>query len=498
MTLFARPGSGWSEVGRGLTDLATATAVSHHGDPLPVGTPDETMLAIAAELGAPTIPETGMGATGALTTLGDLIARYGLDLTHQLCAAHLQPPPLTVAVIADALASATNASLDTYDSGPATLAVERWTVASLARLAGLPETSGGVFGPGGSYSNLLAMLVARDETARRRGIDVRRAGVRDLVRPVVFCSSVAHFSINRACAALGLGESAVIPVAVDADHRMIPEALEAAIGERADSQTPVAIVATAGTTDFGTVDPLPEVADIARRHGIWLHVDAAYGFGALFSSRLAPLLGGLGRADSVTLDLHKVGWQPAAASVLLLADESRFASLNRSVSYLNPEDDEEAGYGGLLGLTLQTTRRPDVLKVAATLLAFGRGGLGSMLDTCHELARYAESRIATELQLEMVAPVTLTTVVFRYRCQDSNTVNAELRRRLISSGTALIGRTEVRVRGEAVPTVCLKLTLLNPETSEQSIDALFDEITRVGMEVETSQTRFGDTTIITR
>lgn len=449
------------------------------------------LAAVATALGPERIPETGTGEPAALAHLARLIATYGLDLTHELCAAHLQPPPLTVAVVADALASATNASLDTYDSGPATLAIEKWTINALARLAGFTESAGGVFGPGGSYSNLLALLIARDYGAAQRGIDIRHNGVSALPRPVVLCSRVAHFSIHRACAALGLGEAAVVPVEVDADHRMIPAALEAVLADLAESHTPMAVVATAGTTDFGTIDPLPAIADIAARYGLWLHVDAAYGFGSLFSDKLSALLAGIERADSITLDLHKIGWQPAAASVLLLADAERFASLNRSVAYLNPDDDVKAGYGGLLGQTLQTTRRPDVLKVAATFLAYGRRELGAMLDGCHELARHAERRIASELQLELVAPVTLTTVVFRYRCEDLDLdqVNAEVRRRLISSGRALIGRTQVRVNGEGEPRTCLKLTLLNPETSAADIEALFDELLRVALEVESEGLR---------
>ncbi|MEU0544627.1 pyridoxal-dependent decarboxylase [Nocardia sp. NPDC005978] len=483
---FAQPGTGWTAVGGGLAQLAAAVEGRHHNSPLPSGQPAEMLAAVAESLGPEQIPADGIGEAAALNHLADLIAAYGLDLTHKLTAAHLQPPPLTVAVVADALASATNASLDTYDSGPATLGIEQWTIKALAKLAGFTESAGGVFGPGGSYSNLLALLVARDYGAMQNGVDIRQNGVSALARPVVLCSRVAHFSIHRACAALGLGEAAAIPIPVDADHRMIPEALDEVLTELRASHTPVAIVATAGTTDFGSIDPLPEIADIAAKHGVWMHVDAAYGFGSLFSDELAPLLTGIERADSITLDLHKVGWQPAAASVLLLADQQRFASLNRSVAYLNPDDDVEAGYGGLLGQTLQTTRRPDVLKVAATFLAYGRSGMGKMLDQCHELAKYAEGRIGTELQLELVAPVTLTTVVFRYLCEDLDldAVNGELRRRLISSGKALIGRTQVRVRGEGEPRTCVKLTLLNPETTEQDIDELFDELLRVGLEVE--------------
>ncbi|MGO3327678.1 pyridoxal phosphate-dependent decarboxylase family protein [Gordonia sp. (in: high G+C Gram-positive bacteria)] len=485
---FAAPGPGWSEVGDALSRMATTVADRHHGSPLPYGAPGEMLTAVTDALGPGRLPDDGIGEDRALTQVAELVARYGLDLTHRFTAAHLQPPPLTVSVAADALASATNASLDTYDSGPATLAIENWTITALARLAGFGPSAGGVFGPGGSFSNLLAMLIARDHAAAKLRIDTRHHGVAALPRPLVFCSRVAHFSINRACATLGLGESAVVAVDVDHHHRMIPAALEAAL-DAADG-TPVAIVATAGTTDFGTVDPLPEIADIAGRHDVWLHVDAAYGFGSLFSDRLRHLVHGIDRADSVTLDLHKIGWQPAAASLLLLRDEDLFSALNRNVAYLNPEDDEEAGFGGLLGHTLQTTRRPDVLKVLTTFLAYGRSGLGDMLDTCHAVARHAQARITAEPQLELVAQVSLTTVVFRYRCQNLDTVNAELRRRLISSGTALIGRTRVRIAGNDAPSTCLKLTLLNPNTTGSDIDELFDELLRHALEVESENAEY--------
>ena len=482
---FASPGSGWSDAASRLDRAAASVVGMHHGMPLPSGEPSEVLAAVSAALGKNHLPENGVGEAAALGQMAQLIARYGLDLTNSLTAAHLQPPPLTVAVAADALASATNASLDTYDSGPATLAIEAWTISTLAHIAGFGDSAGGVFGPGGSYSNLLGLMLARDYSAASRGLDSRQHGVANLRRPTVFCSAAAHFSIQRACATLGLGEGAVVPVAVDDSHRMIPAALESSLD--ASDGTPIAIVATAGTTDFGTIDPLAEVAGIASDREVWLHVDAAYGFGTLFSDRLSHLIAGLHLADSVTLDLHKIGWQPAAASVLLLADVSRFGPLERNVAYLNPEDDEEAGFGGQLGRTLQTTRRPDAIKVAATFLAYGRGGLGDMLNACHDLARYAERRIATELQLELVAPVTITTVVFRYRCEDIEGVNAELRRRLIRDGRALVGRTSTPVRGSD-PCTCLKLTLLNPETTESEIDALFDDLLRMALEVESEAT----------
>ncbi|MBV9844751.1 MAG: aminotransferase class V-fold PLP-dependent enzyme [Kutzneria sp.] len=449
-----------------------------------MGRPGEVLDAAMRALGPAVLPELGIGTDQALSRIASVLVEHGMDPASPMAAAHLQPPPLAVAVAADTLASAANSSLDTYDSGPAGIAMERWVVHVLAGLAGLPAGADGVFTPGGSLSNLTALLLARDSTAARLGIDVRSDGVGALERPVVLCSELAHFSVHRACAALGLGEAAVRMVPVDGRRRMRVAAAEQLL---AGGGTPIAIFATAGTTDFGSVDPLPELADLAADTGTWLHVDAAYGFGALFCDQLAAKVSGIRHADSITVDLHKIGWQPAAASALLVRDPTAFGALDRQVAYLNPADDVTAGYDGRLGMSLQTTRRADAVKVAATLLAHGRRGLGGMLQACHDLAVYAQHRITMDERLELVAPAELTTVVFRYRTRDpalANAVNAALRRRLMASGRALVGRTDVGVPAST----CLKCTLLNPNATTVDIDALVDAVLDAGSTSEEALT----------
>jgi L-2,4-diaminobutyrate decarboxylase len=457
--------------------LSAAGAARRPDGPLPPGRPAAVLAAAAAALGP--VPEFGHGAEFALSTLAAVLVEHGVDLAHPLAAAHLQPPPLAVAVAADVLASAGNASVDTYDSGPSAIAVERWVIAALAGLAALGERADGVLTPGGSMSNLLALLLARDAAGHRRGADIRRDGAAVLPHPVVLCSELTHFSVHRACATLGLGERAVRALPVDEHRRLRPQSVAAALRSLGPGETPVAVVATAGTTDFGTVDPLPALAEVCAESGVWLHVDAAYGFGALCSARLADRLTGIELADSITADLHKLFWQPASASALLIADAGAFAALDRTVAYLNPVDDTDAGFAGLLGRSLQTTRRPDAVKVAATLLAYGRRGIGELVDACHDLAQYAADRIAAEPELELVSPAELTTVVFRYRGSDE--VNGTLRRRLLESGTALIGRTEARMLpAGGRPAVCLKFTLLNPTATTADVDVLVDAVLRAG------------------
>lgn len=463
-----------------------STVSDRERGPLPAGLPADVLRRTTEMLGEARVPTTGVGESAALDLLAGLLDEHGIDLSHPHAAAHLQPPVLQVAVDADALASASNASMDTYDSGPATLAIEQWVVRALARLAGFGPEADGVLTPGGSISNLLAVLIARDSAAAKAGIDVRRHGIDGLERPVVFCSELAHFSVQRACAALGLGEDAAVTIASDSDFRMRLDVLEAELAR--PGRTPIAVVATAGTTDYGSIDPIAGIASLAHQYGAWLHVDAAYGFGALFSDRLAPLLAELPVADSVTLDLHKIGWQPAATSMLLVADRNRFASFGRSVDYLNPADDIDSGLDGLLGRSLQTTRRPDAVKVATTLTAYGRTGLGAMLDTCHELAHAAAARVVADSNLELLAPVTLTTVLFRVAGEELaaaelDAVQGEVRRRLLTSGRVLIGRTKVPARNGRPAAVALKLTLLNPNATATDIEELLDQVVATGHDV---------------
>jgi L-2,4-diaminobutyrate decarboxylase len=454
------------------------------GGPVPAGTSGELAAQVAAALADDPLPVEGVGAGTALAALTGVFTRGSADPSEPACAGHLHCPPLAVAVAADLVASALNQSLDSWDQAPAATALEPLVVRALARLAGLdPDRAGGVVTSGGTASNLMGLLLARDRALRTAfGVDVGETGLPGQAagRLRVLCSADAHFSLARAAALLGLGERAVLPVATDGAHRMDPTALTMALAEtRRRGEVPVAVVATAGTTDFGAIDPLDAIAAVCAEQDVWLHVDAAYGGGALFSSRLAPLLTGLARADSAALDLHKLGWQPVAAGVFLIRDAAFLEPLARQVAYLNPADDEESGYPSLLGRSLRTTRRPDVLKIAVSLRALGRAGLGALVDRCHDLAWHAARGIAAHPRLELDAEPVLTTVVFGYRPRAAgddvrDRVNAALRRRLLREGRAVVGRTEAGGR------VRLKLTLLNPHATEADVDRLLDAVAAAG------------------
>ncbi|WP_223166771.1 pyridoxal phosphate-dependent decarboxylase family protein [Nonomuraea sp. SYSU D8015] len=460
---------------------ALAEGAARRGGPIPAGTPQELAARVARVFAEP-------GGEDALHRLTALVAAGSADPADPACAAHLHCPPLAVAVAADLAISALNPSQDSWDQAPATTALETLVLGELAAMAGYPSTAAGVLTSGGTESNLMGLMLARDRVlGRATGRRIEHHGLpASPPQARIFASAAAHFSVRRAAALLGLGEDAVVTVPVDRELRMKPEALAGVLRECVRrGELPMAVVATAGTTDTGAIDPLEACASLAAEHGAWCHVDAAYGGGALLSDRLAPLLAGLGRADSVSLDWHKLGWQPAAAGVFLVRQAESYASLARRAAYLNPADDEEAGYTSLLGLSLRTTRRPDAFKIAVTLGVLGRDGLGRLVDACHALARAGAAAVRAHPRLELHADPVLTAFLFRYVPADparADRVNAGLRRRLLREARAVVGRTELP--GEGPGRVRLKLTLLNPHTTAAEVERLVHLVAAAGQAEE--------------
>ncbi|MER6950134.1 pyridoxal-dependent decarboxylase [Nonomuraea sp. NPDC000554] len=456
---------------------ALAAGAARRGGPVPAGSPEGLGAEVARALAH---PDRG-GALGRLTAL---LAYGSADPAEPSCAAHLHCPPLAVAVAADLAVSALNPSLDSWDQAPAATTLETLLLEELARLVGFGSGAAGVLTSGGTESNLMGLMLARDLVlGRASGRRIELAGVPGTApRARIFASEAAHFSTRRAAALLGLGEDAVVPVPVDRELRMDPRALSEALRDSVSrGERPVAVVATAGTTDTGAIDPLRECAAQAAEHGAWLHVDAAYGGGALLSDRLAPLLDGVELADSVSLDWHKLGWQPIPAGVFLVRRAETYASLARRAAYLNPADDEEAGYPSLLGLSLRTSRRADAFTIAVTLRTLGRDGLGRLVDACHDLAHAGAAAVRAHPRLDLHADPVLTTFLFRYLPSDparADRVNAGLRRRLLREGTAVVGRTELP--GEGPGRVRLKLTLLNPHTTPAEVERLLQGVVAAG------------------
>lgn len=414
----------------------------------------------------PVLPDEGVGAHDALYDVVRAAAQGAADPADPHCVAHLHCPPLAVAAAADLAASALNPSMDSWDQAPAAAVIEEEVTAELARLVYPDEPEpDAVITSGGTESNLVALLLARE---RAQALGERTVQV--------LIGTNAHHSVRRAAWMLGLPT----PMTVECrDGRMLPAALDRKLASLGGG--PTLVVATAGTTDEGLIDPLPEIAQVAEGFGAELHVDAAYGGPLLFSEALAPHLRGIAEAVSVTYDLHKLGWQPVAAGVLAVADKSALEALSLSADYLNADDDTEAGMPDLLGRSLRTSRRPDVLKIAATLRALGRGGLGRMVEHCVGTARQFGQAIDRHPQLRRLRRRSdasgISTVLFRPLRADQlpaeagDALVAAIRRQLLNEGLAVLGRATTS-DADGRSQLWLKATLLHPQTTADDLQGL--------------------------
>ncbi|MFB9622746.1 pyridoxal phosphate-dependent decarboxylase family protein [Nonomuraea helvata] len=470
---LSSPGSDDLHTLIGTVLQALSDGAQQRGGPVPAGEPVELAGDVRDALG-PLLLREGRGV-GVLASLTEILARGAVDLADPAWSAHLLSPPLAISAAADVAAAILNADLTSWDQSPAGIIIESEVVRAMCTLVGYdPDAAAGVVTSGGTESNLVGLFLARD----RPGGPGPAHG-----RSVVYASRSAHFSIRRSARLLGFPDENVIPVETNARDQMDPDALRAALeGGTREGRWPACVVATTGTTDFGAIDPVEDIITISRAHGAAVHVDAAYGGGALFSGKLASLLTGIDGADSVSLDLHKFGWQPIGAGVLLTRRADAFAPMAFEAPYVNAADDLRAGHLNHTDRSLRTTRRADAFKIAVTLQAVGTERLGEMVDHCHMLARHAARRIALTPYLALACDPVLSTVVFRYVPRAdvparSDAVNVSLRRRILAEGKAVVGRTELRTRK---PSVWLKLTLLNPFMTVEDVDWVLDVITSAG------------------
>ncbi|OKH98548.1 pyridoxal-dependent decarboxylase [Streptomyces sp. CB02923] len=430
----------------------------------------------------------------ALDELEEVYLRDAVYFHHPRYLAHLNCPVVIPALVGEAVLSAVNSSLDTWDQSAGGTLIERRLIDWTARRIGLGERADGIFTSGGTQSNLQAMLLARDEACRTalarennpdesipgeepQGVAtaVRRTDI--LPRLRIFASQVGHFSIEKAATLLGLGAEAVIAVPCGPDKRMRADALAAELARcEAEGLIPMAVVATAGTTDFGSIDPLPDVADLCARYGAWMHVDAAYGCGLLVSRRRA-LLDGIERADSVTVDYHKSFFQPVSSSAVLVRDHATLRHVTYHADYLNPARMAERRIPNQVDKSIQTTRRFDALKLWLTLRTMGADGIGELFDEVVDRAADAWKILNDDPRFEVVVEPQLSTLVFRYLPYTddrdpvlSDEVNLHAREALFASGDAIVAGTVVDGRH------FLKFTLLNPETTLADIATVLDLI----------------------
>ncbi|MFF5895821.1 pyridoxal phosphate-dependent decarboxylase family protein [Streptomyces argenteolus] len=404
----------------------------------------------------------------ALDELAEVYLRDAVYFHHPRYLAHLNCPVVIPAVVGEAVLSAVNSSLDTWDQSAGGTLIERRLIDWTADRIGLGPAADGVFTSGGTQSNLQALLLAREEAKVRP---------EHFSRLRILASECSHFSVQKSAKLLGLGPDSVVSVPVDREKRMQTVALTAAL-ERcaAEGTVPMAVVATAGTTDFGSIDPLPEIAALCERYATWMHVDAAYGCGLLASPTRRGLLDGIERADSVTVDYHKSFFQPVSSSAVLVRDRATLRHATYHAEYLNPRRALQERIPNQVDKSLQTTRRFDALKLWMTLRVMGADGVGELFDAVCALAGEGWRLLAADPRYDVVVEPQLSTLVFRYvparaaAPEEIDGANLHARKALFSSGEAVVAGTKVGSRQY------LKFTLLNPGTTARDLTAVLDLI----------------------
>jgi aromatic-L-amino-acid/L-tryptophan decarboxylase len=417
------------------------------------------------------------GAPTELAAVHEEFMRYILPFTalnsHPGFMGWVQGAGTPVGMLAEMLAAGLNANLGGRDQIP--IEVERQLVQWMCETFGFPAGATGLFVTGASVANLMAVVIARDVAF---GYDVRRVGIlAEKQQLTAYASTAVHTCVTKAIDLVGVGSDALRLVPTDRRRRIDLAALIDAIKrDRASGLKPFLIVGTAGTVDTGAIDDLIGLSDVARRENLWFHVDGACGALAKLAPELAPKLAGIERADSLAFDFHKWGQVPYDAGFLLV----RNGDLHRNAfsapsAYLRRET------GGLsAGARWPCDYGPDLsrgfraLKTWFTLKVLGTAAIGAAISRSCDLARYLEQRIQLSPELQLMAPLELNIVCFRYRADRSDEVNARIVVALQESGLVAPSTTILDGR------LAIRAAIVNHRTTRAEIDTLVDNTLALG------------------
>jgi aromatic-L-amino-acid/L-tryptophan decarboxylase len=350
-----------------------------------------------------------------------------------------------------------------------------------------PQGTSGIFVTGTSMANLMAVLVARTATLGR---GVRRQGLGDAGASLTAYTSVAaHGCISKAMDIAGFGSEALRCVKTDRCHRIDVAALRERIArDRADGLNPFLVVGSAGTVDIGAIDDLQALGALCREENLWFHVDGAYGALGVLSPALAPQLAGIENADSIALDFHKWGQVPYDAGFLMVRDgEQHRETFAAPAAYLRRETRGlSAGSPWPCEFGPDLSRGFRALKTWFTLKAFGTEKLGAVIARSCALAGYLEARVLAEPRLELLAPVQLNIVCFRYRADDADHVNGGIVIDIQESGVAAPSTTIIDGQ------LAIRAAIVNHRTDICDVDALISAVLEFGSQ----RTSRGDNPVI--
>ena len=427
--------------------------------------PDVRPGEIAEQLPAQA-PETGEAFETIMSDFERIIVPGITHWNHPRFFAYFATSAAPVAILAEALAATLDVKVMLWRTSPAAAELESVVMRWLGRLLGVPEGWTGIIYDTASIAGFTALAAARESL----GLAIREKGMsgRDVPALRIYATEHTHSHIEKAAIALGIGQANVVKVDCDAQFRMSPAALEAAIQrDLRQGFRPAAVVATVGTTSTTSIDPVERIADISERFGVWLHVDAAYAGVAAILPEHRDLMDGVARADSLVVNPHKWLFVPMDLSVLFLKDE---ATVRRAFSlvpeYLTTTDVDVRNY---MDYGLQLGRRFRALKLWFVLRHMGAQGMRERLRAHIALAQRFASRVAAEREWEVLAPHPLSVVCFRFHPagidneMELERINAALLEAVNASGEMFISHTKIDGR------YALRLAIGNMRTTESDV-----------------------------
>ena len=405
------------------------------------------------------VPEHGMEFEAVLDQVECEVLANTMHVNHPRFFAYVPGPGNYVGAMADALISGYNVFAGTWISGSGPAAVELTVLEWLRAMCGLPAGAGGVFVSGGTLANLTGLTVARHVKIRGRLEDA-----------TVYFSDQAHSSLEKALRTIGLPAENHRKLPSDPAYRLpVGELARSIADDRAAGKYPFCVIASAGTTNTGAIDPLPELSELCRREGLWLHVDGAYGAAAVIAPRGRELLAGLELADSLSLDPHKWLFQPYEIGCVLVRDREHLRNTFKILPEYLKDTQQHSDEFNFTDYGIQLSRNFRALKLWMSIKVFGLAAFRAALERGFAQGEFTEACLCAMPGWEIVTPAQMGIVCFRYSALDDD-AHLQLVQTLLEDGFALI--TSTILRGRTVLRTCT----INPRTTEADIQASLDRL----------------------
>lgn len=413
------------------------------------------------------LPEMGKTRDELLRNI-ELVVQESMNPLHPTYIGHMDSIPTLISVLGEWISSSINNNMLSLEMAPAFSRMETEVIRSLAKRFGYDDQAGGVMVSGGSLANIQALIVARNHF-----FNTKDEGLTHLnQKPVVLASEAAHTSIQKAMMVSGLGASQVISVNLDHHGRMDVQDLEQKVKEeKSKGRVPFAVIATAGTTVTGSIDPLQDIANVAKKYGLWLHADAAYGGALIFSDQYRSRIAGIEHADSITFNPQK--WMYVAktcAMVLFQKRESLIQNFRTSAPYMNESD-----FINLGEISIQGTRHAEIFKLWLSLQHIGLRGYEQLIHHGYELTAHFTNEVKKRNYLEVACEPDVNICCFRYKPdqvpeEQLDQLNQSLQQTLLNDAQTFLSFPVFR--GQR----WLRAVLLNPFTTEEHIQEIFRQI----------------------